>query len=699
MKKIEGLYTIQEIFDGRLFRIPDYQRGYAWKLEQIEALWEDIENIIDNDTKIHYTGVVIVQQLTGYDVNKWMHEFEGMHVRLIDGKFHFNDNIQLKPLYLADGQQRLTSIIILLNCLIRNEKLLSKKETINKFLYKEIDNKILPIFGYEYDSPAYHFFINQVLQLEYDTHEFQETSYTNNIRNAKKYFNDKISSLNDYDLHLVYYHVLNSLRFNFYELPLELNIFTVFETMNYRGKSLSTLELLKNRLIYLIDISIQGSLVEKNQLRAKINSSWTNIYQNLALNPEKLINDDEYLRIHWLIYFKQDRKGAPDLAKYKQDLLDERFIKRNIQSSEAEENYVSIEDIEAYVDSLDICSKYYFMLKFPFHQESTLSQNLGIWIGKIGKLQSKTYFEPLMLAAIIKEESEDKLLTFFKNIERYIFIVFGIGGLKSNVNKTPFLIEANKYFKRDKDIDVIIEKLKPEKTYKDKTLKSGEPAVKLPDIDDLKDNFLKNRQKDRSDEGFLCWKTVKYFMQEYELSLLINDAIDDAEAVLANTLEPIFPPQLEIPKRDKDKAAMYKNFNTQRFRNWQSCIEGFGKDTGQMYLSYSLGNIVLTFHSKAGSAAAFEQKKDWFSTGTKSKMELCSYEQWGPKEILDRGIKLLEFMENRWDIRLDHTFKKQLLYLNQLNIPDDHIVIREYKPPVVDLFSVDTDMQPADEPE
>jgi uncharacterized protein with ParB-like and HNH nuclease domain len=39
------LISLSTLFQNRLFRIPDYQRGYAWKKEQLVDFWEDLLNL------------------------------------------------------------------------------------------------------------------------------------------------------------------------------------------------------------------------------------------------------------------------------------------------------------------------------------------------------------------------------------------------------------------------------------------------------------------------------------------------------------------------------------------------------------------------------------------------------------------------------------------------------------------------------
>ena len=36
------LQSLNSIFKERILRIPDYQRGYAWTMTQLEDYWEDL---------------------------------------------------------------------------------------------------------------------------------------------------------------------------------------------------------------------------------------------------------------------------------------------------------------------------------------------------------------------------------------------------------------------------------------------------------------------------------------------------------------------------------------------------------------------------------------------------------------------------------------------------------------------------------
>ena len=58
------LLDLSSIFDKKIFRIPDYQRGYAWQNSQLYDFWEDILNL--QDDRDHYIGLISIKQI---DVN------------------------------------------------------------------------------------------------------------------------------------------------------------------------------------------------------------------------------------------------------------------------------------------------------------------------------------------------------------------------------------------------------------------------------------------------------------------------------------------------------------------------------------------------------------------------------------------------------------------------------------------------------
>ena len=86
------------LFQQRIFLIPDYQRGYAWEKEQVGELLEDLELL--NAPRRHYAGTIVL-------------------CKTADAPIMGNDGTLYATHAVVDGQQRLTTIVLLLNELSR----------------------------------------------------------------------------------------------------------------------------------------------------------------------------------------------------------------------------------------------------------------------------------------------------------------------------------------------------------------------------------------------------------------------------------------------------------------------------------------------------------------------------------------------------------------------------------------------------
>lgn len=72
-------------------------------------------------------------------------------------------------------------------------------------------------------------------------------------------------------------------------------------------------------------------------------------------------------------------------------------------------------------------------------------------------------------------------------------------------------------------------------------------------------------------------------------------------------------------------------------------------------LKNSLGNLLLLSQSKNSRLKndGFDVKKTAYKFGSHSEIEVGLSCDWSPTSILKRGIKMLEFMEERWNIEIE----------------------------------------------
>ena len=80
--------TVEIFFAGKTLVIPGYQRDYAWTIDNVNDLFGDVEEAVEANSG-HYLGTFILSQ----------------------GELN-------APAYVVDGQQRLTTLTMLLNVLI-----------------------------------------------------------------------------------------------------------------------------------------------------------------------------------------------------------------------------------------------------------------------------------------------------------------------------------------------------------------------------------------------------------------------------------------------------------------------------------------------------------------------------------------------------------------------------------------------------
>ena len=111
--------NISSIFNGNLFVIPSYQRKYSWTNKERMELWNDIKEAKAN-TINHFFGTLIFKQ---------------------------TENENLDEVYeIIDGQQRTTTLFLLLNELIERIEDSKKKASYkSKFIIDNDNVKLSPL--------------------------------------------------------------------------------------------------------------------------------------------------------------------------------------------------------------------------------------------------------------------------------------------------------------------------------------------------------------------------------------------------------------------------------------------------------------------------------------------------------------------------------------------------------------------------
>lgn len=632
------LQSISEIFKGRLLRIPDYQRGYAWLEHQLEDFWEDLVHLDPN--RVHYTGVITLEPVNR---NYWSHWENDLWV--IDGVGYI-------PYYVVDGQQRLTTSMILIQAILEavpdNVQLnYQSKENIRKqyILFKADDGQRQSfVFGYEKDNPSDEYLKTKIFEEHSHSNEYKETLYTQNLLNAKNYFKEKLTSFSVEDIIVIYKKLTQKIKFNLYEIDDEIDVFVTFETMNNRGKPLTSLELLKNRLIYLSTLFHDHAGHEV--LRKKINNAWKTMYEYLGKNPKSPLNDNLFLRNHWTMYFKYSRQKGDDYIKY---LLDEKFTAQNVTHPKNSDNKLTVEEIEAYVTSLQQAIRPWFYMHNPYFQITDYDNAENrMLLDRLDRLSFRA-FKPLILASFVSKQSFNDINLLLIAVERYNFTLFTLSQRRANTGDTEFFLMARDLLTHQTSIPTIVETINqwieyyydPERFY----------------------NYIAEKFELRN-TGFFHWEGLRYFLYEYDQWLTQRGKQSSNKLTWS-----------DLTSQKKDKLTIehiYPQTATNEY--WQTRY-GHLNENQTILLANSLGNLVPLSRSKNSSLKndGFDLKKNHgngvgYYNGSASENEIAQYDQWLPSSIIQRGCDLLSFMEERWNIHIgDEKFKHKLLHVDSLS--------------------------------
>lgn len=218
------------------FSIPIYQRLYSWTEKECGRLWNDIMTVGSKNIPSHFIGSIMYIEKGLYQISKQ------------------------EPLLVIDGQQRLTTISLLLEALARK---IGDNE-VEGFSARKIRNYYL-INSLETGDRKYKLLLSQNDRNTYisiiEQREYPKESSIR-IKNIFEYFTSKIDKLSENDIQNL---CLGLLKLFIVDISLNRdqdNPQLIFESMNSTGKDLSQADLIRNFMLMRLEGDIQKRLYE-----------------------------------------------------------------------------------------------------------------------------------------------------------------------------------------------------------------------------------------------------------------------------------------------------------------------------------------------------------------------------------------------------------------------------------------------------
>ncbi len=581
------LLNLDGVIEKGVFEIPSYQRGYAWQERQLKDFWNDLEHVSKLGNQFHYMHSLTLRESEN--------EFESSVFEIID------------------GQQRLATSLILLGLLAKTTQNKDKK-------YSLIN--LEPILSYKYYGLSEAF--RAITEEEKDLEAFKTSFYAKNLIDAYAFFKEKISDTPIETLEKMFDALIKKMLFSVVELnDSRIDPFSSFETINNRGKDLSTLELLKNRLHFVAHKICDGKKLEK--LQQEINNTYTLIYHDLRHFKDAHL--ESFLK-HFVAYYYGEK------GDFKKRLLEMEFNahQRYTDNTNFNEEYEKIDDLLFYLsysskvwNFLHTLDEKSIALIFDDNRklEMEITPKMRSLLDKMRRLNAlnDNAFLPLLLSLLTiqragKSANEQPYTTqelegLLEYLERFGFLIYGVAGKNTAKNEwIELAFEAFRAFRYGEE-NIVIEKLPTlEKSFFNRQGNSG--------LELLEESI---HSKKNTEKWYEWNKALNYLLYEYELhhnpetTLNFDSSLESIEHIL---------PQ----KPDQGYSAKEKS--------WAK----------NPHIVHALGNLLLIPKNANSSLSnkPFDEKRKQYLEGSYSEKEVAKNASFGVAQIKERSEKLLDFL-------------------------------------------------------
>lgn len=620
------LRNFKEIFAAHTFVVPEYQRGYAWDVSQWSALWQDV---------VHVGSLTAVQHFTG-----------SLFLRPLD------DHAQ--SVEVVDGQQRLVTCMLL--------------------------SRLLAVRAGQ-PQPVCHlvFSGNEELQDYFDFHvqgrgdlaarlSREPSAYALRLQRARQYLAERVDRLPPPEAQCLLNVLLNQFRLFVLPVPVGFDVHVAFETLNNRGRKLSQMELLKNRLIYLTTVlpapkpSAPSAQLKLDTLRDQIHRAWKGIYKSLGRSEHTQDDDDALLDAHATAYFGRKRE-ADWLSN---TLLNEVFTPANAA--------LSAETIAAYVQSLEAAAAWWSHMHDPRDMPAAQRQ----WLVRLSR-SGMGYFKPMLLAACMQLAARSEqpvvlkpadhaaamapLLPLLREVERFVVVVYRLLGNSANLGGAymhgcahwllmgwtaeQFPYAALAVGDAVSAIEIVAAYVKAwVDNREDADGVFSDARFSFAGVFSAEETLKVVIQRFQQKNGYYNWDFTKLVLWEYEEAFRVGGTQPSKlqfgwdDLSFSKTVEHIYP---QTPDVDYWQRHMYMDG---RSRKLPHAVQN------------SLGNLLLLARAQNSSVSnkGYDDKREMFKNNSYSATEVAgNFDRWNVLSVAVRGVAMLKFVERRWGVELTAT--------------------------------------------
>lgn len=372
-----GLKTIMELFNGnKVFRVPMYQRSYAWDNKQLNDFLEDMKN--QKKSRDYFLGTVLLEKAENDE-----------DFRVID---------------IVDGQQRITTLVIFMKSLIDILKKINQDVEILEDTYVTYKNR----FKLKLQDEDSEFFETYVLGDVNNPEIVMGRPSQKRLLEARRFFTDKLKNLSLQDL-LEIKDKINKTRVLTYTVEDNAESTLIFETTNDRGKSLTNLEKIKSFLMYKCYLATD----EPADMLKSLYKRFSDIYG--LIDSINIDSEDSILQYHFIAYEMWGSKR--DYQEYLQNIKNK--INQLLLDKQDKE-------VVRYIENYTTKLRETFFTLYEIQKNKTIRPLQEVFmLERLG-----ITFYPLLIKSYQLDKSQNK--QNFENIARLVEIFsFRVLGMKA----------------------------------------------------------------------------------------------------------------------------------------------------------------------------------------------------------------------------------------------------------------------------
>jgi uncharacterized protein with ParB-like and HNH nuclease domain len=343
-----------DFLDGsdKTFVIPVYQRNYDWKKEHCRQLWNDLLDVFRQNRKSHFFGSIV--------------------------SLGFVDENDDRQLVIIDGQQRITTITLLLLAMVHMEsESLEKDGSIsiddiwNKYLIKE-DKTRLKLKPVKNDSDA----LNKLY-----ANKPNEYYAKSNVTANYLFFKDCLQKLPN-DVH--YSNILESIKkLEIVSMMLsknEDNPQLIFESLNSTGLDLTEADKVRNYILMQLDSKTQELFYENYWNKIEILTSYnvSAFLRDFFIYKERRAPNINKVYSVFKEYMQKNPWKLPGDTEKKEAFLKELLLYasyyQDIIHSSHRDNEIS--KYLQYINNLEVTVVYPFLLELFYLNDETVNDHI-----------------------------------------------------------------------------------------------------------------------------------------------------------------------------------------------------------------------------------------------------------------------------------------------------------------------------------